>query len=284
MAIPGRYQTGNAGHQDFLLTGQLRGPLLDDYYGSLNQKADVLAIAEEIKRRYLAKVPRDSGNLASTAHVSAHRSKDNPDRRWEAEFEVGGPRAPYVLEIEADQHILNNVLREMGYRTGDMVSGPTGRLPTAKKVPKAPQGQSAEESEAVARRREAGDPAPHIMTVAERRAQLSAGARRAADFVESPSERADRMDAEKSASRSELDLDISAAADLLSRARPGTKSSEQKYRDLDFLNRAHYIQTRGTLSGTASNAMATHNLFREQRGLDRLPSTPTPDIFSEDDD
>ena len=122
--------------QDFLVVRNLRGPLLDDYYGSPIQKEDVLEIAREVSRRYLAKVPRETGNLASTARVSAHRSRVHRDRRWEAEFSVGGPRAPYVVAVEEGQHILARVLAEMGFFTGDVVTGPGGRIPVEHRAPR----------------------------------------------------------------------------------------------------------------------------------------------------
>lgn len=131
MAIPGGYR----GDMDRLDVSQLRGPLLNDYYGSALQKADVMVIAEEIKRRHLAKIPTDTGNLRSTAKVSAHRSTEHPDRRWEAEYSIGGPRADYIVPLEDEHHWLDQTLREMGFYTGDIVSGPTGTIPAEEKRP-----------------------------------------------------------------------------------------------------------------------------------------------------
>ena len=128
--------SGAAGDKDALQVGRLRGPLLDDYYGSELQKRDVMAIAEEIKRRHLAKLPSDTGNLRSTAQVRARRSAHR-DRRWEAEYSVGGPRADYIVPLEDEHHYLDSVLREMGFYTGDIVNGPTGKIPERDKAPQA---------------------------------------------------------------------------------------------------------------------------------------------------
>lgn len=113
-------------HVDRLEIGQLRGPLLDDFYKSGFLRGEVLAIAQEIMRRHLAKLPSDTGNLRSTARVTSHRSSVHPDRRWEAEYSIGGPRADYILPLEEEHHYLAETLREMGYGTGDVVHGPTG--------------------------------------------------------------------------------------------------------------------------------------------------------------
>lgn len=132
MAIP------KAVHVDFLDVSTLRGPLLDSYYGSAIQKEDVGVIAREIMRRYLAKVPRDTGNLAFTAKVTYHRAKGHTDKRWESEFSVGGPRAPYVVPLEDEKHYLSDVLREMGFNVGDRVDGPQGRVAKEHRQPPAP--------------------------------------------------------------------------------------------------------------------------------------------------
>lgn len=122
-------------HVDALDVSTLRGPLLDDYYGSALQRRDVMAVAEEIKRRHLAKLPSQTGNLKSTARVTAHRSKEHRDRRYEAEYSIGGPRADYIVPLEDEHHYLDSVLREMGFYTGDIVNGPTGRIPASDKRP-----------------------------------------------------------------------------------------------------------------------------------------------------
>lgn len=124
-----------ASHIDSLEVGRLRGPLLDDYYGSAIQRQDVMQVAEEIKRRHLAKLPSQTGNLRSTARVTAHRSREHRDRRYEAEYSIGGPRAPYIVPLEDEHHYLDQVLREMGFYTGDIVSGPTGTIPAEEKRP-----------------------------------------------------------------------------------------------------------------------------------------------------
>lgn len=122
MAIPGGYR----GDMDRLDVSRLRGPLLNEYYGSALQKADVMAIAEEIYHRHVEKIPSRTGNLRSTAHVTAHRSTEHPDRRWEAEYSIGGERAPYIVPLEDEHHYLDQVLTEMGFHVGDIVAGPTG--------------------------------------------------------------------------------------------------------------------------------------------------------------
>lgn len=124
-------------HIDPLSTRNLRGPLLNEYYGSAQQRQDVMAIAEEIKRRYLAALGKhnDTGNLARSAKVTAHRSAGHQDRRYEAEFSVGGGRVDYADDIEREYHLLANVLREMGYNTGDRVDGPQGKIAPAHREP-----------------------------------------------------------------------------------------------------------------------------------------------------
>lgn len=134
MAIP------KSVYQDRLDVSTLRGPLLDDYYGSALQRRDVMAVAEEIARRHLAKIPSDTGNLRSTARVTAHRSKGHRDRRYEAEYSIGGPRADYIVPLEDEHHWLDDTLREMGFYTGDVVHGPTGRISAEDKRPAPPGG------------------------------------------------------------------------------------------------------------------------------------------------
>jgi hypothetical protein len=67
----------------------------------------------------VAKFPKETGRAVSTAKVTYHRRRTVYDNRWEAEFSAGGARAPYVVDVEAEQHILAQVLRDMGYNTGD---------------------------------------------------------------------------------------------------------------------------------------------------------------------
>lgn len=133
MAIP------KAAHVDNLDVSTLRGPLLDDYYGSAIQREDVMAVAREIQRRHMAKLPTDTGNLRSTARVTAHRSKEHRDRRYEAEYSIGGARASYIVPLEDEHHYLDETLREMGFYTGDIVHGPTGTIPAEEKAPPAPE-------------------------------------------------------------------------------------------------------------------------------------------------
>jgi len=136
MAIP------QSSHVDRLDVSTLRGPLLDDYYGSALQRRDVMAVAEEIMRRHIAKLPVKTGNLVSTARVTAHRSKEHRDRRYEAEYSIGGPRADYIVPLEDEHHYLDQVLREMGFFTGDIVDGPTGTIPASEKGPITPPAEA----------------------------------------------------------------------------------------------------------------------------------------------
>lgn len=118
----------NVRHVDRLDISDLAGPLLNDYYGSAIQREDVIKIAEEIRKRHVAKLPRRTGNLDATAKVTTHRSSAHPDRRYEAEYSIGGPQAPYIVPLEDEHHYLDEVLREMGFYTGDIVHGPTGKV------------------------------------------------------------------------------------------------------------------------------------------------------------
>jgi hypothetical protein len=105
----------------------------------------LMGIGNEIKRRYIAKARYDSGKLARSARVTAHRSKTHIDKRWYVDFTVGGTReVDYADDVEAKYGTLAEVLREMGYNVGDIVTGPTGR--GAKSVPtgKAPEERLAE--------------------------------------------------------------------------------------------------------------------------------------------
>lgn len=122
---------GGGPHIDPLLTSDLRSPMLTELMNSPGMKGEVGAVAHEVMRRYLAHydaVARQTGNLASTAKVTYHRHRTVHDNRWEAEFSVGGPRAPYAPELEAEYHLLAQALRDMGYASGDMrVVAPPGR-------------------------------------------------------------------------------------------------------------------------------------------------------------
>lgn len=117
---------------DTLIVSNLHRPMLNELMVSALMRAEMGSVANEIKRRWVAKFPKETGNAASTAAVTYHRSHMR-DRRWEAEFSAGGPKAPYVPEIEAEQGILASVLAEMGYFQHGNVLGPThGRHPRPK--------------------------------------------------------------------------------------------------------------------------------------------------------
>lgn len=96
----------------------LHGPMLDEFMRSRQLYTEMLAIGNQIKTGYTTRVPRDTGDLASTARVSMHHSKAFRDRRWEAEFEVGNERVDYALEVEERDHPLGDTLRAMGYDVG----------------------------------------------------------------------------------------------------------------------------------------------------------------------
>lgn len=101
---------------DKLILGTLRSPMLNELMRSMQMRAEVLAVANEIKARHTAKVPTHTGKLKSTAQVTSHRSTIFRDRRWEAEYSIGGPAAPYILPLEEELHMLADTLAEMGYR------------------------------------------------------------------------------------------------------------------------------------------------------------------------
>jgi len=107
------------GNIDTLITRSLRAPMLTELLNGQGMKAELGAVAHEIMRRWVAKFPKESGNAVSTAKVTYHRRKTKYDNRWEAEFSAGGRRAPYVAIVEAEEHILAQVLRDMGFNTGD---------------------------------------------------------------------------------------------------------------------------------------------------------------------
>lgn len=93
----------------------LHAPLLDEFMVSRELYAELMAIGNQIKAGYVARVPRDTGDLASTARVTMHRSKEFRDKRWEAEFAVGNARVDYADDVEAESHPLAETLRAMGY-------------------------------------------------------------------------------------------------------------------------------------------------------------------------
>lgn len=97
----------------------LHEPMLDEFMQSRGLYFDLYAIGQQIKAGYVSRVPRDTGDLASTASVRMHKSKDYPDRRWEVEFTVGNARVDYADDVEARDHPLAETLRALGY--GDVV-------------------------------------------------------------------------------------------------------------------------------------------------------------------
>lgn len=93
----------------------LESPMLDDVMRSPEMYAAVKAVANEIKAGYVTRVPRDTGDLSSTARVTMHKSRLHRDKRWEADFEVGNSRVDYADEVEARDHPLGETLAAMGY-------------------------------------------------------------------------------------------------------------------------------------------------------------------------
>jgi hypothetical protein len=87
-------------------------PLLSDYLKGQMMRAELLAIGNQIKAKWVARVAKDTGNLASTAAVTMRKGGAKRDR-WEVEFSAGGPRAEYAPEIEDEGHALEDTLREM---------------------------------------------------------------------------------------------------------------------------------------------------------------------------
>lgn len=125
------------GQIDNLGLSRLGEPLLNDYYGSAVQREDVLKIAREIMQRHLAKLPSDTGKLKSTARITTPRVRHKYDSRFEAVYTIGGGRADYIVPLEAEHHYLDEVLREMGFYTGDVAHGPTGKVAPEVRAPKA---------------------------------------------------------------------------------------------------------------------------------------------------
>lgn len=113
---------------DNLIVRTLRPPMLNEVMGSGGMRDYLWDIAQEIKARYIAKVPKDKGKLAATARLKAFRSTKHPDRRWMVDFTVGGIMGvDYADDVEREFGTLASVLRDMGYNIGDVVTGPTGR-------------------------------------------------------------------------------------------------------------------------------------------------------------
>lgn len=116
-----------SGNVDPLEVAQLRGPLLDQVMQSPAMRAELMDVAREIKSRYIAKVPKDTGRLAQTVRIKAFHSNSR-DRRWNVDLTIGGILGvDYADDIEAQYGTLASVLREMGYNTGDYVVGPRGK-------------------------------------------------------------------------------------------------------------------------------------------------------------
>lgn len=125
------------GQIDNLGLSSLGPPLLSEYFGSAVQREDVLKIAREIMQRHLAKLPSDTGKLKSTARITTPRVRHPYDSRYEAVYTIGGGRADYIVPLEAEHHYLDEVLREMGFYTGDVAHGPTGKVAPEARAPKA---------------------------------------------------------------------------------------------------------------------------------------------------
>lgn len=116
-----------SGDIDPLQVAQLRGPLLDSVMQSAGMRAELMSIAREIKARYIAKVPKDTGALSQSVRIKALRANSR-DKRWNVDVTIGGVMGvDYADRIEAQYHVLGDVLRSMGYNVGDMVTGPRGR-------------------------------------------------------------------------------------------------------------------------------------------------------------
>lgn len=128
-----------SGDVDPLQINQLRGPLLDSIMKSPYMRNQLMNVAREIRSRYIAKVPKDTGRLSQSVRIKAVQS-DKRDKRWMVDVTIGGVLGvDYADKIEAEYGTLAAVLREMGYKTGDFVIGPRGRgakSAPAKKKPK----------------------------------------------------------------------------------------------------------------------------------------------------
>lgn len=116
-----------SGDYDNLIVRNLRGPLLDQVMQSKIMRNELMNVAREIKTRYIAKVPKDTGALSKTVRIKPFRAETR-DRRWYVDVTIGGIMGvDYADQIEAQYHVLGDVLRDMGYNVGDFVSGPRGR-------------------------------------------------------------------------------------------------------------------------------------------------------------
>lgn len=122
---------------DPLQTRQLKGPLLDEVMQSAVMRSELMSVAREIRSRYIAKVPKDTGRLSQSVRIKAVRSEKR-DRRWMVDVTIGGVMGvDYADKIERRYHVLGDVLRSMGYDVGDIVYGPRGK--GAKDAPKPPR-------------------------------------------------------------------------------------------------------------------------------------------------
>ena len=133
-----------SGDYDNLLVGQLRGPLLDRVMQSQIMRNELMNVAREIKTRYIAKVPKDTGALSKTVRIKPFRAETR-DRRWYVDVTIGGIMGvDYADKIEAQYHVLGGVLRDMGYNVGDFVYGPRGK--GAKEAPDRPKKRASKNS------------------------------------------------------------------------------------------------------------------------------------------
>lgn len=98
----------------------LHAPLLDDFMRSRELYQDLQAIGQQILGGYRTRVPRDTGDLSSTAKVSMHRSTTYRDRRWECEFSVGNSRVDYADDVERRDHPLAETLRALGWNVEEI--------------------------------------------------------------------------------------------------------------------------------------------------------------------
>lgn len=116
-----------SGNVDPLEVNQLRGPLLDGVMKSPGMRAELMKVAQEIKTRYIAKVPKDTRALSKSVRIKALRSNSR-DKRWNVDVTIGGVNGvDYAAFVEAEFGTLAAVLRDMGYNVGDFVYGPRGK-------------------------------------------------------------------------------------------------------------------------------------------------------------
>ncbi|AEJ95325.1 hypothetical protein SEA_LITTLELAF_43 [Mycobacterium phage LittleLaf] len=104
------------GDIDRLDLSDLHGPLLDDFMKSRQLYIELRAVAEEIRKGYIARVPRDTHALANSAKVTMHKSTTFRDRRWEADLTIGNAKVDYAAAVEEESQPLGETIRAMGYR------------------------------------------------------------------------------------------------------------------------------------------------------------------------